>query len=151
MATGTRTYSANAPSTVSPIAFQSAHRFPRPARQNVQCPQNSDGSTATRAPLLELHARARSHDLAGELVAGHERIRGGREVAVGDVHVGPAQPTRADPDDELAGLRGRIGPPADAQLAGRFPDRRFHGITITFTLAGSSRPARSAASASSSP
>jgi hypothetical protein len=44
------TYSANAPSTVSPIAFQLAHRLPRPAWQAGQWPQNSDGSTATRSP-----------------------------------------------------------------------------------------------------
>lgn len=52
LAAGTATYSANAPPTVSPIAPQFAHRFPRPARQARQWPQNSDGSTATRVPSV---------------------------------------------------------------------------------------------------
>ena len=47
---GTATYSAKAPLTVSPIAFQFAHRLPRPAWHAGQYPQNSDGSTATRSP-----------------------------------------------------------------------------------------------------
>ena len=47
---GTATYSAKAPLTVSPIAFQFAHRLPRPAWHAGQWPQNSDGSTATRSP-----------------------------------------------------------------------------------------------------
>src|SRR5919108_1112692 len=50
IAAGTATYSAKAPFTVSPIAFQFAHRFPRPLRHARQWPQNSDGSTATLSP-----------------------------------------------------------------------------------------------------
>ncbi len=50
VAAGTATYSANAPSTVSPVAPQPAQRLPRPARQGPQAPQNRDGSTATRSP-----------------------------------------------------------------------------------------------------
>ena len=49
-AAGTDTYSANPPSTVSPIAPQLRHRFPRPDLHASQCPQKSDGSTATRCP-----------------------------------------------------------------------------------------------------
>jgi hypothetical protein len=47
---GTATYSANAPATVSPMAAQFSHRLSRPDRQRRQCPQYSEGSTATRAP-----------------------------------------------------------------------------------------------------
>ena len=39
LAAGTATYSANAPSMVSPMAAQFSHRLPRPARQRRQCPQ----------------------------------------------------------------------------------------------------------------
>ena len=48
---GTATNSANAPSTVSPIAAQFSHRLSRPARHRRQYPQYSEGSTATRAPI----------------------------------------------------------------------------------------------------
>ncbi len=47
---GTETNSAQPPSTVTPIAFQFSHRFPRPSRQKRQTPQYSDGSTHTKSP-----------------------------------------------------------------------------------------------------
>ena len=65
-----------------------------------------------------LDAGADGDDLARELVAGHDRVGGGRKRAVGNVDVGAAHAAGADADDDLLGPWLGVGSLRDTSSPG---------------------------------
>lgn len=84
-----------------------------------------DGHPVAHLPAAR-DALAQFDDLAGELVAGNDRIGGGREVAVGDVEVGPADTGGTDFHHHLALARGWVGYLADPNRTRLVNDRGPH-------------------------
>src|SRR3569833_291215 len=88
------------------------------ARAAVAAEQRRVDRDAVADLPLARHVRAELDDFPGELVPGDDGIRRGREVPVGDVQVGPADPARCDLDDDLAFSGFRLGHLAAPDLAG---------------------------------
>ena len=82
----------------------SGHRFSRPLRQNRAAAAGGaePGDPGPVAGLPTDDPGADGLDPADGLVTGHDRQAAGREVALGELEVGPADGTGGDPQDELA-------------------------------------------------
>ena len=127
---GTATYSAAAPLTVSPVAPQLSQRFPRHAAPAAVTAEQG-GVDGHPVPFGdEVHPATDRDDLTGELVAGHDGERRGREQPGGDVQVGSADSHRADPDDDLAGSGRRVGDLAHMDLVGLVDHSSAHLVLL---------------------
>ena len=104
---GITTYSANAPSRLTPMLLVRMHRCRRPARQFRQVPHTTWPSPDTTSPTRTSRTRVAGLDhLAAELVAGDQRRveRAGRPVVpVTDVQVGAADAGPQHPDLHVTG------------------------------------------------
>ena len=109
---------------------------PAAARRAVPAEQRRVHGHPLAIPPAWRHPGAAGHHPAGELVPGNDRVRRGRELAVGDVHVGPADAAHAHLDDQLTVPRCGVGCLGDAELPGLLPDDRAHGCPLSRRAAG---------------
>ena len=85
-----------------------------------------DADALTRGEALAALDHARD-----DLMAGHERQPGLRELPVDDVEIGAADAAGGDLEEHLAGLRLRLGDVLEAQrLALPVEHHRAHGLTV---------------------
>src|SRR6266487_5092516 len=79
-------------------------------------------------PVADGHLRdgvAEGDDLAGKLVSRYDR-QGGRELAVEDVQVGPADPAAGDGHDDVSPAGGRVRHRRDLDVARSGDDGCLH-------------------------